>query len=143
MLFPTQALATDPTTGEILPVTPQTGVDIYVTVRQRGWMRVLVDGEVEFEGRVIPGSAYPFVGDETVEVLTGNGAALQIFFNGVDLGPMGTFGQVVNQIYGVEGVITPTPSATLPATATQPVSPTPPVSTAVPGPVEVTAPALP
>ena len=43
-------------------------VQVYLTIRQRAWMRVIVDGEIQFDGRVLPGSAYPFVGDTQVEV---------------------------------------------------------------------------
>jgi cytoskeleton protein RodZ len=87
-------------------------VQVYITVNQRAWMRVTVDGKSQFEGRVIPGSAYSFAGKTAIEVLTGNGAALQIFFNQQDLGAMGNFGQVIDQIYTSQGVLAPTPSDT-------------------------------
>jgi hypothetical protein len=89
-------------------------------------LQVLVDGEIEFSGRVIPGGAYPFVGATQVEVLTGNGAGIQIFYNGADLGTLGNFGQVVSRIFTQQGIVTATPTITLtPAptdivTATQP-----------------------
>ena len=117
-------------------------MQVYLTIRQRAWMRVTVDGKVEFDGRVTPGSAYPFVGGSQVEVLTGNGEAIQVFFNGKDYGVMGEFGQLVDQIYSLQGILAPTatvtqtPSPTLPATAT-------PASTSTPAPEAATAPALP
>jgi hypothetical protein len=97
-------------------------VQIYITVRQRAWLRVIVDGKVEFEGRVAPGSAYQFTGDEKVEILTGNGAGIQVFYNQFDLGPLGLFGEVVHQVYTLEGIQTPTPTITL--TPTETVRPT-------------------
>ena len=93
-------------------------VQVYITVNQRAWLRVTVDGKVQFEGRVIPGSAYSFAGKEAIEVLTGDGAALQIFFNQQDLGAMGNFGQVVDQIFTTQGVLAPTPSDTPTASPT-------------------------
>ncbi len=75
-------------------------------------MRVLVDGKVEFDGIALPGSAYPFSGDKSVEVLTGNGAALQVDYNQADLGVLGNYGEVVDRIYSLNGVITPTASIT-------------------------------
>jgi cytoskeleton protein RodZ len=87
-------------------------VQVYITVNQRAWMRVTVDGKSQFEGRVIPGSAYSFAGNDAIEVLTGNGAALQIFFNQQDLGAMGNFGEVIDQIYTSQGVLAPTPTET-------------------------------
>ncbi len=125
-LFPTLPIAT----GALQEGAPSESgaagpsVQVYLTIQQRAWMRVTVDGEIQFEGRVIPGSAYPFIGDSQVEVLTGNGAALQVFYNGADLGVMGEPGQISHQIYTTQGVsaptptVTPTPTQTLPITAT-------------------------
>jgi cytoskeleton protein RodZ len=109
------------------------GVQIYLTVLQRAFMRVLVDGEVQFEGRVIPGSAYPFAGESQIEIVTSNGAALRVFYNEQDLGLMGLFGQVVDRIYTAQGVMTPTATVTRTPTPTTRVTPSatvrPPVAT--------------
>lgn len=97
---------------------------VYITVRQRAWVQVVVDDEVVLSGRVLPGNAYNFTGDKRVELLTGNGAALQIFFNQQDLGPLGLYGQVVHRVFTIDSIqtptptITPTPSATLRPTQT-------------------------
>jgi cytoskeletal protein RodZ len=99
-------------------------VQVYITIRQRAWMRVTVDGEVQFDGRVIPGSAYQFGGEAQVEIQTGNGAGLQIFFNGQDLGPMGLFGQVIQRVFTPLGIETPTPTITPTGTVTPSPSPT-------------------
>lgn len=130
---PLPAAATQPQETAVLAVLPgvQEGVQVYVTVRQRAWLRVTVDGEVVYEGRVLPGSAYQYDGEETVDILTSNGAGLQIFFNQQDLGPMGLFGEVVERVYTLSGVqtptptITPTPTETLRPTATPPITATP------------------
>jgi cytoskeleton protein RodZ len=99
-------------------------VQLNITIRQRAWMRVLVDSKVEFEGRVLPGAAYQFSGEKQVEILTGNAAALQVLFNQKDMGTLGTFGQVIDQIYTVEGILAPTPSLTPSPTDTLRPSPT-------------------
>lgn len=84
-------------------------VQIYINITQRTWLRVIVDGKTEMEGRVIPG-AYTFVGEAMVEILTGNGAAVEVYYNQRNLGAMGLFGQVVNKIYTLQGVADPTPT---------------------------------
>ncbi len=140
-LFPTQVVATDAQTGAIVTLQTQPGVQVYVTVLQRTWMRAIVDGKVEFEGRVLPGSAYPFAGESAIEILTGNGAALRIFYNNQDLGLMGGFGQVANQVYTLQGVLNPTPTPTLTPAATTPPPPQATPSAAQPG--QATTPALP
>jgi len=115
-----------PETPGVLPLPAgQQGVQIYISVYQRAYMQVLVDGEVEFQGRVLPGSAYNFQGEERVEVLTGNGAALQVFFNQQDRGILGLFGEIVYEVYTIEGVQTPTPTITPTSTITPRPSPTP------------------
>ena len=100
-------------------------VQVYVTIRHRAWMRALVDDQVEFEGRVLPGSAYAFTGDERVEILASDGSAIQVFFNQQDLGPVGLASQVVHLIFAPDGVQTPTPTITVTPSATPRVSPTP------------------
>ncbi len=99
-------------------------VQVYVVVRQRAWLRVTVDGKVEFEGRVVTGGAYTFAGSQQVEVLTGNGAALQVIFNQADQGTLGQLGAVVDLIYTPTGVINPTPTVT-PTGAALTLTPTP------------------
>lgn len=99
-------------------------IQLSVSVIQRAWMRVIVDGEIEFEGRVIPGSAYQFSGQERIELLTGNGAALQLFFNENDLGVLGDYGEVIFRVFTSEGVLLPTATITPTATATPAVTPT-------------------
>ncbi len=116
---PALAQPTDGTTPEAQPPPPGIeAVQVYISVRERAWIRVLVDGEVTFEGRVVPGSAYQYSGEDKVEILTGNGAAIQVFFNQQDLGPMGLLGEVVHQVFTRQGVQTPTPTITITASPT-------------------------
>jgi hypothetical protein len=113
--------------GSAPPEGDNSALQVYIIVQQRAWMRVIVDAEVAYEGRVITGSAYTFSGDESIEILTGNGAALDVFFNQTDLGPLGALGEVVQRVFTVQGVQTPTPTLTstpLPPTPTAP-TPTP------------------
>lgn len=115
---------TEQPTIEGAPIAPGPGegnapVQIYITVLHRAWLRVTVDGELEFEGRVAPGNAYTFAGEVQVEVLTSNGAALQLFFNQTDLGVMGEYGEVVYRLFTRDGMVLPTPTITLTPTSTQ------------------------
>ena len=124
-------------------VIPTQNLDVNVQVNlvavERTYMRVIVDGEEVFNGRVVPGTAYPYQAENQIEVLVGSGAAIRTVYNGRDLGLMGTFGQVVNNIYLSEEIITPTalPSptvtSTVPVTSTvQPTSTLGPTATPVP-----------
>jgi hypothetical protein len=105
------------------------GADANVIVNifavERAFIRVSVDGEVAFEGRVIPRETKVFEAVDQVVILTGNAAALRVNYNGKDLGLMGSVGEVVNRVYLISGVVTPT--ATIPPTPTNtlPVTDTP------------------
>jgi cytoskeleton protein RodZ len=113
-------------------VTPPPGfasasVQVIISVSMRAWMRVTVDGKVEFEGRVLPGSAFPFAGNDRVEILTGNGAGLEVNFNQTNIGALGTFGEAVQRVFTVQGMQTPTPTIThtpAPVTVTPTLTPT-------------------
>jgi len=126
-----EAFPGEPTVTVEIP-TPNVNapVQLNLVAVERTYMRVVVDGEVAFDGRVAPGNAYPFEAENQVEVLVGSGAAIRIVYNGRDLGLMGTFGQVVNNIYLGTGIITPTgmptltPTITLTPTSTAPASAT-------------------
>jgi hypothetical protein len=133
---PTATLAfvedSEPTVTIVIP-TQNLNVNVQVNLiaLERTYMRVIVDGEEVFNGRVVPGTAYPFEAEEQVEVLVGSGAAIRVVYNGRDLGLLGGFGQVISNIYREEEIITPTalptqlPTITLTPTATVPPSRTP------------------
>lgn len=109
-----------------VPITSTDPLQLTVLVRQRAWMRVIADGREQFSGRVAPGaSAYSFTAQERIEILTGNGAALQLIFNQEDLGVLGTVGEVSGRIFTINGVITPTPIFTTTPTQTPPPTYTP------------------
>jgi cytoskeleton protein RodZ len=91
-------------------------VQVNIIANQRAWMRVIVDGETVFEGRVTPGSAYTFAGNERIELLTGDGSSLKVFFNQDDLGQLGAVGEVVERIFTISGMETATPE--FPSTST-------------------------
>lgn len=100
-------------------------IQVNIVAVQQSWVRVIVDGKIKFEGRVIIGNAYPFDGDKQIEVLTGNAAALRITYNMQELGLMGSFGEVVDRIYTLDGIITPTATSTSTGISTPRASPTP------------------
>ncbi len=122
--FPGEATVT----AEIPTQNLNAQVQLNLVAVERTYMRVVVDGEVAFEGRTVPGNAYPFEAENQVEVLVGSGAAIRVVYNGRDLGLMGSFGQVVNNIYLGTEIITPTAlpttTATITLTPTQTVAPT-------------------
>ena len=112
-----QTVNPDPVQPEETPIpTVQiaggSSIQAYIITRQRAYLRVTVDGAVAYDGRVIPGENITFSGLEEIRILTGNAAALQIFFNDQDLGVLGIYGEVAEIFLTREGVIRPTPAPT-------------------------------
>ncbi len=122
----TPEVATTPLFTPTLP--PGVTVQINLVALERTFLRVTVDGKVEFDGRVTPGTAYPFEAKERIEILSGNAAAIQVTYNGREIGVLGNYGVVVNLIYTAGGIFTPTatlvPTPTITRTPTITPSPT-------------------
>jgi cytoskeleton protein RodZ len=118
----------------IVPTLDDLPLQVYVVANQRAWMRILVDGKQAFNGRIVPGNAYPFSGKDKIELSTGNAAGLQVYYNQQSLGSLGITGQVVSLIFTKKGVVTPTPSFSPSPTFTKP-----PTVTLQPSPTQRTA----
>jgi len=87
-------------------------IQVQIVAKQRAWMRIAVDGNVEYDGRIIPGTIYGFAGEEFIEITTGNGSALKVLYNDQDIGTLGDLGEVVHFVITINGVQTPTPTIT-------------------------------
>jgi len=84
-------------------------IQVVVVAYQRAYMRITVDGEEEFSGRVVPGNVYSYTGSTRIELLTGNAAALQVYYNQQDQGILGPMGQVLEMGFTRQEMMTPTP----------------------------------
>jgi len=128
----TQLVQTETTVVvESTPASANAPIQVYIVASHRAWLRVIVDGEIAFEGRTMPGSAYSFAGIEQVELLTGNGGGLHAYFNQQDLGVLGSFGEVIERVFSVQGVMTATPGVVQTSTPAPTGTPTP-SSSAIP-----------
>ncbi|HSJ89557.1 MAG TPA: RodZ domain-containing protein, partial [Anaerolineales bacterium] len=141
-----EAFPGQPTETIVIPtLAADVDVQVNLVAVERTYMRVTVDGEVAFEGRVVPGTAYPFEAADQIEILVGSGAAIRIVYNGRDMGLLGSFGQVVSNVYTKDAILTPTgmpsPTATITLTPTRTAVPTSTSRfTATPGPSSTPAP---
>jgi cytoskeletal protein RodZ len=97
-------------------------VRLQIIANQRAYLQIIADGEIVFDGRVKGGNIYEFFGDETIELMTGNAAALDITViqDGQEtrLGILGLVGQVVNLTFQPDIIITPTVAPSLTPTIT-------------------------
>ncbi len=114
-----------PTLSLPTPLPSYSGVNLIVRAEQRAWLSVKVDGAEVFSGLMAPGASKEFVGQQVVEVVTGNGLGTRVIWNGRDQGTLGEIGEVVVRLWTLEGMITPTPTLTPIPSATPRVSKTP------------------
>jgi cytoskeletal protein RodZ len=115
---------TTPGAENAATLTTNANVTVSIFAVERVFARISVDGKMVFEGRIAPGDTKVFEANDQVMVLAGNAAALRVTYNNRDLGLMGNVGEVVNRVYLISGIVTPTatisptPTNTLPATIT-------------------------
>ncbi len=112
-------------TLELATLNPKVKVQVDLTATERTYLRVTVDGKVQFQGRTDIGSSYSYEAASQVEVLVGNASAVRVVYNSQDLGLMGNFGQVVDRLYTESGVSTPTATPAPTNTPTPKVTATP------------------
>jgi len=111
--------------------TPEVVASIIVldmSIPQRAWVRVVVDGQIVEESTLETGTTRSWEANDSISVRTGNGGGVNLTLNGEDLGPMGKVGQVVERTWIVDQgqvteAMTGTPTPTLVPTFTP--TPTP------------------
>ncbi len=116
-------------------------INISIIANQRAFLKITSDNKVVFSGRIVPGNAYEFSGTTLVELLTGNAAALDIYFNQEQIGPIGEVGEVKYLIFSSDQTIT-TPTAQFtftPTLTTNPTSTLRPTTTSTPMPITPSA----
>ena len=96
-------------------------LQLYIIAHDRAYVKITVDGFEVFAGRVLPDNVYTYSGEDSIELVSGNGAALEVYFNQEYLGSLGKVGEVVNLTFSLQGLSTPTPGPT----RTPTVEPTP------------------
>ncbi|HET6947422.1 MAG TPA: RodZ domain-containing protein [bacterium] len=133
---PAAAIETsEPSPTSTLPPLPLPSgrVTLRLIAQQRTWIRVLIDGRQQFQGRLLAGDVLDYAADRLIEVSTGNGAAVRVLWNGQDTGLMGALDEVVTRLWTSVAVLTPTPTITPTVSASPPPTATPPASPTAPG----------
>lgn len=103
-----------PTQGVVLPtIQPDfVGADalnINVTARQRSWLRITVDGVVQFQGVLRPGTGVQYSGQESIRLRTANAGGLEVTINNQPLGTLGSHSQEYDQTFTLDNQ-PPTPT---------------------------------
>lgn len=93
---------TQPPTGQSEnaghPPAQANGVNLVLNVKEkRCWMLVIADGTTVFQGEVVAGQSRNFAAKEKINITLGNAGAVEVLFNGDNLGFLGGDGAVVNR----------------------------------------------
>jgi hypothetical protein len=99
-------------TATIVATVNAAPLQLYILTHDRAYLNVDVDGAEAFAGRVLPNNVYTYSGNEIIHLLTGNAAALEVYFNQEYLGNLGGVGEVVDVDFTLEGLETPSPQPT-------------------------------
>ncbi|WP_443081739.1 DUF4115 domain-containing protein [Synechococcus sp. Nb3U1] len=73
-------------------------LDIRV-VEHPSWLRVIADGQTVFEATLQPGAELNWEAEQSIVLRTGNAGGVLVTFNNRDLGVMGRFGEVKEQMF--------------------------------------------
>jgi hypothetical protein len=80
-------------------------LEIVLLVRQNVWLRVTSDGDVVFQGRQLAGNVLTYIGEEEVELETGNITAIEIIFNQRSVDPISDYlGTPARLLFTAEGM---------------------------------------
>ena len=79
-------------------------VQVELELKDRSWLRVIVDGRQEFEGVLPEGSQRTWAADSTIVVRAGNAGGVLAAFNGADAEPMGNPGAVSERRFSTDDI---------------------------------------
>lgn len=91
----------EPTPLPTRPPLPATMEQILldVIIRERAWMEVTIDGDVQFTGIARPGDTFQWEAQDEAKILTGNAIGVDVTLNGIPLGPLGGRGENVEETW--------------------------------------------
>ncbi|MCA9972686.1 MAG: helix-turn-helix domain-containing protein [Anaerolineales bacterium] len=81
-----------------LPATLEV-IDLTLTISERTWLEVTVDGDVRFSGWAKRGDVYEWTAEDEVTLLTGNAFGVIATINEVELGRLGGFQEAREEIW--------------------------------------------
>lgn len=100
--------AASPTQGDVITSSDQTSatqsrpIEVEIRLTAQSWMRVMVDGEMEFEGMLQQGDARTWAADESVVLRAGNAGGVVVTYNGEQATPLGAPGTVAEVTFPPE-----------------------------------------
>jgi cytoskeletal protein RodZ len=94
---PTAGPSPAPTSAPPTATVPVQGVNVELRTIDRVWVRATVDGRVVNEETYAPGQTVRWTGQQSVLLRVGNGAGVDVTYNGQRVGPLGPAGQPLDR----------------------------------------------
>jgi len=89
---------------EAAPQPPDNGVfHIQLSAIEQTWLSVVTDGREVYKGILHPAETKNLEGHELARIRTGNAGGVEVVFNGRNLGPLGSRGQVRTVLFNRNG----------------------------------------
>lgn len=104
---PVAAASPSPSVAAIATASPTAGatpVSVSLNLTDRSWLRVTVDGKVEFEGILAEGAQQSWAAQQAIVIRAGNAGAVVVSPNQGAAQPMGTPGTVATQTFTPTGL---------------------------------------
>lgn len=78
---------------------PAQAVQVGITLKETSWLRVVVDGQNEFEGTLEPGAKQTWKAKQNIELWTGNAGGVLVQVNDGPVEPAGAPGAVTRAFF--------------------------------------------
>ncbi|MGB3613520.1 MAG: DUF4115 domain-containing protein, partial [Elainellaceae cyanobacterium] len=104
----------DPESPDQADATPDSPVEVSLELVERSWLRIVVDGNEEFEGVLQEGAEQTWTAENEVVVRAGNAGGVLLAVNKRPAEVMGQPGSVSEQTFSID-----TPTTSGPTTSTQ------------------------
>lgn len=85
-------------TPQLTP-TPTTGLQVKISIKDESWVRVVTDGQKQFEGTLPKGSERDWQAQKQLSIKAGNAGGVFLTLNDETLGAMGASGDVVEKVF--------------------------------------------
>lgn len=72
-------------------------VNLSISASDESWVRINVDGKLEFEGTLAKGATRNWSGEREITLVAGNAGAITVVLNNQPLGTLGAMGEVVER----------------------------------------------
>ncbi len=86
-------------------------VALNIDVTQMTYLRLSVDGNVEFDGQAVAGQSFNFLNVDSVALTASNARGLNIVHNEAEYLPLGGFGEIVDVLFEPNARVYGTPAA--------------------------------